>query len=925
HSGFASGGSLDRPPLRTRWSRELGTSQSYPLIADGRVFVLHYEPAKASATLSALSAITGATLWTRPTGGGTHLAYDDGRLYGLDGEGLVSAFDPADGSILWTKSVQEPFDGTKPVAAGGKVYVYLSWSGGALRALDGETGKILWSNAAMYFGGSPAVDGRNVYVHDDYYCSTGAADRETGETRWVVGFDCWLGGSDVAANGAYVLTGAGQLLESGTGELRDGLYGGTPAIAGTTLLQLNGEVLQARNVRTGTTLWEFSGDGRLSGPPVVVNHVAYIGSSSGTLFGVDLHTGEQVWSTVLGTGTCSSYCSETPGPGAPGMAVGEGMLLVPVGGRLVALEDEVPLPVPGLDLEITSGPDGPTSDSGADFEYAATGAGFTYACRLDRSAWEPCDGSTSYDDLASGPHSFEVKTTGAGGDVALAARNWSVTGVPSTTIVSAPDALSNDPWPTFELEVTNAAVTHCRLDGGEWQRCGETVSYSYIGDGQHVFEARSTGGAGDVEDPPASHSWTMDTRGPDTTITSGTSGTTSSRSASFTFASDEVGVEFECALDGDPFAACTSPARYEELEDGEHAFRVRAVDAAGNADHWPEERKWTVQTSPGEPNTSMTSGPPTRTRSGHARFEFTSASDGATFECRLDDGIWNGCASPHEIDVADGTHRLDVRARKDGIADPSPASWAWTVDTTPPETTIDAAGTGPTEPSGYRVAFTASDSGARFRCRIDGGPWDPCTSPVVYGGLPPGSYTFEAAARDTVGNEDPTPASWTIVIEEDAGEEREGADAPRTVAAREDGVAPRDDGGSPPLGDAGSTVLVPAPAPSAPRAFARSVVESLAALRPSDVRSGARLMMRFAAPAAGVLRVAVVVRVGRREVVVGRGARRFRGRGEAFVGVRVTAAGRRLLARRRRLVVVARVTWTPAAGVPVRGAARGRR
>jgi hypothetical protein len=39
HTGFASGGTLDRPPLHQRWSRTLGASLSYPVIADGKAFV----------------------------------------------------------------------------------------------------------------------------------------------------------------------------------------------------------------------------------------------------------------------------------------------------------------------------------------------------------------------------------------------------------------------------------------------------------------------------------------------------------------------------------------------------------------------------------------------------------------------------------------------------------------------------------------------------------------------------------------------------------------------------------------------------------------------------------------------------------------------------------------------------------------------
>ena len=75
----AHSGSLDAPspapPLRQRWTRELDSPEtlypelSYPLIADGRVFIV------AARTLYALSAQTGATLWSVPLTVAS-LAYD---------------------------------------------------------------------------------------------------------------------------------------------------------------------------------------------------------------------------------------------------------------------------------------------------------------------------------------------------------------------------------------------------------------------------------------------------------------------------------------------------------------------------------------------------------------------------------------------------------------------------------------------------------------------------------------------------------------------------------------------------------------------------------------------------------------------------------------------------------------------------------
>ena len=101
--------------------------------------------------------------------------------------------------------------------------------------------------------------------------------------------------------------------------------------------------------------------------------------------------------------------------------------------------------------------------------------------------------------------------------------------------------------------------------------------------------------------PPA------DTTPPETTITSGPSGTISSDSASFGFSSSESSSTFECRLDASSWAACSSPKSYSGLANGGHAFDVRAKDAAGNIDASPASWSFTVDVSPYSVSASPTS------------------------------------------------------------------------------------------------------------------------------------------------------------------------------------------------------------------------------------------------------------------------------------------------------------------------------
>ncbi|MGH9002077.1 MAG: DUF7594 domain-containing protein [Acidimicrobiia bacterium] len=81
---------------------------------------------------------------------------------------------------------------------------------------------------------------------------------------------------------------------------------------------------------------------------------------------------------------------------------------------------------------------------------------------------------------------------------------------------------------------------------------------------------------------------------PNTVINSGPSGPVRPQNVSFTFSSTEAGSSFECRLDAEPFATCSSPKSYPGLPDGAHTFDVRAIDPSGNVDPTPASRAFVV-------------------------------------------------------------------------------------------------------------------------------------------------------------------------------------------------------------------------------------------------------------------------------------------------------------------------------------------
>jgi hypothetical protein len=175
------------------------------------------------------------------------------------------------------------------------------------------------------------------------------------------------------------------------------------------------------------------------------------------------------------------------------------------------------------------------------------------------------------------------------------------------------------------------------------------------------------------------------------------------------------------------------------------------------------------------PDTIITSAPPARTNSTTPAFSFEGTDiatlpEALTFECSLDGGAFTACTSPTAYPgLADGEHQFAVRAVDGvGIWDPTPATHAWTQDTTPPETTITGAPAAVTNLATATFTFQGTDAQApvsalTFECRLDGGAWAACASPTAYSGLTDGAHQFAVRAADDLGNVDPTPAShaWT--------------------------------------------------------------------------------------------------------------------------------------------------------------------
>jgi dipeptidyl aminopeptidase/acylaminoacyl peptidase len=175
---------------------------------------------------------------------------------------------------------------------------------------------------------------------------------------------------------------------------------------------------------------------------------------------------------------------------------------------------------------------------------------------------------------------------------------------------------------------------------------------------------------------------------------------------------------------------------------------------------------WGVPGDSTAPETTIDSGPSGTIGTSSATFTFSSNELASTFECSLDGAGFEPCSSPVTYNgLADGPHTFAVRATDVAQnADTSPATRSFTVDTAVPETAIVSGPSGTVSTSTVAFAFSATEGGS-FQCRLDGGAFAPCTSPVTYTDLTDGSHTFEVRATDAVGNTDASPAARTFVVD----------------------------------------------------------------------------------------------------------------------------------------------------------------
>jgi Carbohydrate binding module (family 6)/F5/8 type C domain/Glycosyl hydrolase family 30 beta sandwich domain/Glycosyl hydrolase family 30 TIM-barrel domain len=423
------------------------------------------------------------------------------------------------------------------------------------------------------------------------------------------------------------------------------------------------------------------------------------------------------------------------------------------------------------DTSIDAGPTGTTSEGSATFEFSSSEPGSTFACSLDGGQFAPCTSPHHLLGLAGGEHRLEVRATDMAGNVddSPASRTWTIEGVAADC--GAPQSLTAvaDAW--FDQASTSdnkgsdsvlkvmskgpvnnlrAAVRFAHPPAPSGCAVTSATLRLYAGSARSGRTIEVLRLAGGWTEPGITWGTQPSTVGPATAATSGTGyrewDVTAQVRAMYETGANHGFLVRDAAENAD------AEQQFNSREKGENQPQLLLTFAApSGAD--------TVA-----PETTIGVKPPNLTRQTDASFDFSADEEGATFECKLDDGHYGVCTPPIGYGaLAAGVHTFSVRATDEaGNEDDSPAVHTWTVDNLQPETTI-------TGMAGDSISFAGTDqpvhgAALSFTCSLDGADFTPCTSPAAIGGLPAGEHELAVRATDPAGNADETPArhTWTV-------------------------------------------------------------------------------------------------------------------------------------------------------------------
>jgi hypothetical protein len=159
----------------------------------------------------------------------------------------------------------------------------------------------------------------------------------------------------------------------------------------------------------------------------------------------------------------------------------------------------------GTDLSVADAPDttlgnkptDPSNSTSASFTFTGSATAVAFECQIDDAPAVPCTSPWTLSDLSNGSHTFKVAALNAQGfaDLTPASHTWTVNVTTlATTLTAKPEAATTSRTASFSFTASGANSFECALDNGKYAACTSPKSYDKLGNGQHTFLVRATGG-----------------------------------------------------------------------------------------------------------------------------------------------------------------------------------------------------------------------------------------------------------------------------------------------------------------------------------------------------------------------------------------------------------------------------------------------
>lgn len=431
-------------------------------------------------------------------------------------------------------------------------------------------------------------------------------------------------------------------------------------------------------------------------------------------------------------------------------------------------------------VAITAGPSGWTKIAAPTFAWNGSDnlsgvKGYYYS--IDNTPWVYT--SSTYTTLpaqGNGNHSFYVRAKDNAGNIGDSdSRAFIIDTVPPVlNITDEPSGWTNNSSPVFAWNASDngsgiAGYYYSTDSSPEIFTVLPNATLANLSEGAHIFRVTAVDNAG--VNSTASRSFSVDVSPPTVNITYNPGAETKNKTPLFIWSGADSlsglkGYYYSYDNSSEIFTLATN-ATLPSLPDGNHIFRVRAVDMVWISsvyDAWSFTLNTVPPTVPvvseSHSNGSSTPNPPWST---HDTPYFTwpdSIDDMGSpvyYELSINNGTWAAVASPYHPTMTTGSYVFRFRA-VDSFGNPSDAYPVYVrIDTVPPSVSIISSPSGWTNETTLTFAWLGTDIGSGisgYYYNFDGGP-DTYTplSTLNIPTLPDGAHTFNIRAVDNVGFE----------------------------------------------------------------------------------------------------------------------------------------------------------------------------